>query len=84
LDIQDLKTVKLEIVYEKGALVFRVRNHYFGNLKLDKGRIITKKKDAINHGIGFLEIERIVNKYNGTMDIKNENNIFTITTMLFL
>lgn len=44
----------------------------------------TIKKDKLNHGIGIRNIERAVKKYDGTMVISNEDNMFTVDVKLTL
>lgn len=46
-------------------------------------QIITSKKDKINHGFGLKSIQLITNKYNGSLSLKIDNNIF-ILDIIFL
>ena len=41
-------------------------------------QIITSKKDKINHGFGLKSIQLITNKYNGSLSLKIDNNIFIL------
>lgn len=58
--------------YEKGCLFFQVKNRYEGKLQMswDK-RIFTQKKEK-GHGIGLYSMERIAQKYNGSVEVKQE------------
>ncbi|MCD7727478.1 MAG: GHKL domain-containing protein [Ruminococcus sp.] len=44
----------------------------------------TTKKDKSLHGIGVLNMKKIVRKYNGTFCAKNENGLFTLKIILKL
>lgn len=37
-----------------------------------------------NHGYGLKSVKEVVEKYNGTIEIKTDNNIFTITVVLYV
>ena len=37
---------------------------------------MSTKKDKENHGYGMRNVERIVDKYQGKLNIKWENNLF--------
>lgn len=65
------------IVLEKGnSVLFGVRNALFKKKSLD-----TEKEDGINHGLGLQIIKNIVEKYNGNIDIK-QDDYFTITVQI--
>ncbi|MDO5573745.1 MAG: GHKL domain-containing protein [bacterium] len=43
-----------------------------------EGRFVTKKADKSKHGIGLRNVEEIVLKNNGVMDIRADNRIFEV------
>lgn len=47
-----------------------------------KGIPATSKEDKRNHGFGLLSIERTIKKYDGTMQVKNENMVFELSMAL--
>ncbi len=42
----------------------------------------TKKENPQKHGIGLLNVRDVVDRYDGVMDIKAANGVFTITILL--
>lgn len=69
--------------YSKGILFIKVSNPYKTIIK-EKGNIITTKEDKINHGFGLTSVGEVVEKYNGTVKIETDENIFTITVALYM
>lgn len=43
----------------------------------------TTKDNKYFHGWGLPSVQSIVNKYNGTMECSNENNLFTVKILMF-
>ncbi len=82
--IEEDKFVDLRIKCSKGMLLIKTSNPYKTVVKNERGKIITSKADKENHGWGLKSIEEILEKYNGTLDINTDNNIFTITVALYL
>ena len=54
----------------------------YDEINLSPAGIITLKPDKVAHGFGLKRISRIAAKYGGTVDIKTDNNIFTISVLL--
>lgn len=46
------------------------------------GKLKTSKKDTISHGYGLKSIERVVNKYNGFIDMYYDENDSTFHTLI--
>lgn len=62
--------VSLHIKVIDDAVVIKVANSYEPNAIVKKGmRFISNKDQSGNHGYGMKNIEEIVNKYQGTMEI---------------
>lgn len=47
---------------------------------MENGKYVTSKKES-NHGVGLIQIDNIVDKYNGHIVRKVENKVF-ITKIL--
>lgn len=60
------------------------KNHSFLNpdTKIVNNRISTTKADKINHGLGLYSINKSVEKYNGSVNIECDNNVFSINILL--
>lgn len=68
----------------KGMMIIRISNPYKNLIKKENGKIVTSKSDKINHGMGLRSVNETLEKYNGTTEIETNENIFTITTALYL
>lgn len=69
---------------DSGNLIVYVENSYDGKVwKNRENKYITRKDDIQNHGIGMGSIERIVEKYKGTMELSDENYIFKVKIILY-
>lgn len=80
------KTIKKNIFitsyFKDLYLIIEVSNSTEDNLKYDGSKIISQKDDKLNHGIGISNMEMVVKKYNGTLDIVVGKNKFTLNAML--
>ena len=77
------KDIFVSLMYRKEKLLIKVRNPYTGDLKKDRaGNYISEKKDRENHGIGLKSVRKVVEKYEGVMEIHTENQIFEICVII--
>ena len=77
------KYIKIYMVYDKNVLVITVINSYDGTLLRDKtGKILTRKDDKNAHGFGLVSIERIVQKYHGSMVIEETSEEYKIKLIM--
>ena len=72
------------IHYSKGMLLIKISNPFCTYIKQEGGQIITSKPDKENHGYGLRSVNETVAKYNGTIEIETDENIFTITAILYV
>lgn len=78
--------IRIEAKYKQGVLIMNVENTYVGKAK-ENGKIReleTTKEDKVNHGYGLQNIRQVVEKYNGYMEIKRKDNVFTVKIMMYL
>lgn len=76
------RTISLNINQKGKLILIYIYNTYQDNLKIESNKLITTKKDSINHGFGLKSIENIVKKYNGDLKISTSNNIFELNIIL--
>lgn len=74
------KYIHITSTLKKSFIVFEIKNSMEGYI--DKDHMSTDKGDPINHGLGFLNIESIADKYFGTIYIENSENMFVLNIML--
>lgn len=67
---------------EEGMVTVHVENPYSGELVMEN-HLPKSQRDERYHGFGMKSMERIVNKYSGTMAVKAENGIFYLDVILF-
>lgn len=78
------KVIKFIMRYDNDNLFIIIENGFVGKRKkkLD-GSYITTKKDMDNHGIGLTSIKKIVNSYQGVMEIQDRASQFKVSISLF-
>ena len=72
------------IKYEKGILYINIKNSYSGVLKKKGHKILSTKKSTGVHGIGLDNVNKVVDKYNGIMNISSYNKKFEVDVMLYV
>lgn len=76
--------IRVKILYRSKRLNILVENTYSNEL-VPKGKFYeTSKKEKKKHGYGMRNVEEVVERYNGIMDTKAEDGVFTVTVTLFL
>lgn len=76
--------IDFAIHYSKGMLLIKVTNPFKTAIKRERGVIVTSKADKENHGYGLKSVNETVEKYNGTVNINPDNDIFTVTVVLYI
>lgn len=81
---EEERSLSLKLVYGQERLIISMSNPYKTDVRYENGEIVTTKKDTRNHGFGIKNIEKVVEKYNGYMEITHDNQIFTTDLLLYL
>lgn len=82
--IEDNRYIDIKIRYTKNRLIFKVDNSFDGVLIKDKGELITTHKEKSNRGLGLQSVKAVIEKYNGVMEFKYENNRFHTALLMFV
>lgn len=70
-------------IFQKGAfLMIRLENYYHGESLDGKHLPKTTKTDKKRHGYGLKSVRYIVEKYNGSMTLRTENNWFVVRILI--
>lgn len=77
------RILNIYIRYDKNTLYISVYNSFDGKLKQKDELFETLKPDKELHGYGLINIQKIVEKYNGKSSFKTENNIFKADIILY-
>lgn len=79
---KDKRTININIATQGGLLVLQFENYYEGEIQMEGELPKTSKSDKENHGIGLKSIKFIAEKYNGTLQIKKDNGIFSLRIII--
>ena len=76
--------VDLKIKYDRGSLIMIIENSFDGKIRKNQnGKILTRKQEVENHGIGIDSISRAAEKYHGFLDIESDDGKFCLTVILY-
>lgn len=78
------KRLDLKIDYKRGRLFINLSNTYTGILNYKGEKLTTSNRDKETHGIGIKNINAVLDKYDGVMEIEHKENIFTAIILLYL
>jgi sensor histidine kinase regulating citrate/malate metabolism len=80
IDIKENRYIKIYFFKKNNYLFIQIENPYNNTIKTHNEKILTTKQ---NHsGIGLSSIKKAVEKYNGILSYKYENNLFQL--MMFI
>lgn len=82
LDSDQKKEIRFTLQEQKGTLVILCANPY-QTLPKTKGKLfLTSKDDQQSHGLGLGNVEDVLFKYDGNMEITTERGMFVISLFL--
>ena len=76
------RIIKVKIKNEYGSYIFSVHNTASENVVIVNGKIVTTKKDNLNHGYGIKNIKSTLNKYNYDYTITFKNGWFHFSIVM--
>ena len=82
--IDDIRKRNISVVVRNihSFVSINIENYYEGNITLDENNLpISTKSDSNYHGFGTKSIDFIVKKYNGSLEISLDNNIFSLAIL---
>lgn len=74
--------VFLHMDRQNSMLFISCENPYEGQLIEQNGELKTTKKDTTRHGIGLASVKHICKKYNGSVELETENQLFRVSVLL--
>ncbi len=82
------KMLKVVIKSKQGILRIEIKNSFSGTCisqdSFEKGMIVSTKRNLDGHGYGLKSVRKIVEKYNGIMEIYPEQKYFCVKVILYL
>ncbi len=76
------KSISVRIWRKDLFSAIQVENSYAGEMAFENGLPKSTKHDDRNHGFGIRSIQSIAEKYGGTVSVKAEDQVFTLTILL--
>lgn len=78
------KELKICICIEQGEIRISTQNPVEEEPVMEKKRFVTSKSNKREHGIGMINIQRVVEKYQGEDFVQCKNGLFTHTVLISL
>ena len=82
--VKENRFINLKMKYDKGRLLIQTDNPYIGDINEENGKLLTTDEDKDNHGIGLQNIKKVIQKYNGSMNIDYSGNVFSVSLLIYL
>lgn len=88
--LTEQKYLDVDITLKRGILKVQIANSFLPENIVTEERkgigtvFLTTKKSKESHGIGLKSVRKIVEMYNGTMEVTPQNDIFCIKLILYM
>lgn len=76
------RVISVKIIAQNNILVIQIQNYYEGDLIFENGLPVTTRNNKRDHGYGMKSIRYTADKYNGTITVKADRNIFTLQILI--
>lgn len=76
------KILRLSLVKRGEYYIMIVKNHIEDSVLNENPKLYSDKKDSIYHGYGIKSVRSLVKKYNGDIQIAEEEEMFVVRLML--
>lgn len=78
------KMIKIIMKEEPGKLFLQIINSYDGEVKKSGNTYRTTKDKKRAHGFGLKNVQKVVEKYHGQMEIQNTRDKFSVKILIFI
>lgn len=78
------KLLKLSLKYFKGIFQIKLVNSHNNSFKFVGNVYYSSKQDSESHGLGVKNVERIVEKYHGSVEYTHSDYLFYATAILYV
>lgn len=79
---QEQRLITLTVENRENFLIVECENYFSGNLVFDDGLPLTTKSDTLNHGFGTRSIRALTEKYDGSVKLSTQDDIFTLSILI--
>lgn len=76
------RKIDLSAVRKKGVLRIRMSNPFDGVARQQEGRMLSRKRDFAQPGVGLSAVWAVADKYNGELRIEHMKGVFTVYASL--
>ena len=76
--------IDLNVQYKQECLYINISNNYDGLVREEGGKLISLKEQQSCHGYGLYSVKKVVEKYEGSMEITHSDKIFQVKICLFI
>lgn len=76
------RVIDFKAVEKSGVLIVQTDNYFSGDIQLENGMPVTSKTDKNLHGYGVKSIRHIAERHGGSMKIRTNGEIFTVTATI--
>lgn len=80
---EDKRIIMIKMKNPNNFFLMEISNPYEGERKKKNGRYVTTKENKNIHGLGLVSVEKIVEKFEGLIEIKDADHIFDVFISLF-
>ncbi len=84
IEDKEKRLIHLSLSRQKNFLRIKVENCYTGHIEFENGLPKTTKKDKQFHGYGMKSIQKIVEKYNGSVTVSAQDGWFELRILMSL
>lgn len=78
------KQLDVDIKLKQGVMRIKIVNSFNGRIEKGQQGLLTTKEKKEQHGIGLSNVRKIVEKYNGIMEICPHDNLFCVKLILYM
>ena len=82
--VSDKKWLWIFIEYEKGLLFIWIKNSYRYHPIKKGDKYISLKRGGEEYGLGLQNVKSVIERYHGSMEIEDKNEIFEVKLILYL
>ncbi|MFI3201078.1 MAG: GHKL domain-containing protein [Eubacteriales bacterium] len=76
------KVITIHMSTRMRNLIIHISNSYNGDIVVENEKLITTKECKVNHGLGIMSVEKILEMHGGELLMEYDDNIFSVTVVL--
>lgn len=81
--LQSGREISVDLDFDKNVLFMSISNTFDGKVIYKNNRIQTRHKDKEKHGIGLNNVQNVVEKYDGEMEIYHTDSTFYVDILIY-